>query len=537
MSVGDQQWPGLAGRRGRESMPVDQPYAGFDRIDPQPGPHQIEERHRRNQLDLDPFVGNQGADRLFEHQRRPRNGVQHLAVLGGRRHEPFDDRRVHVLETFGIFVQGVERIGIGDEMCGRVDRRAEVPGPDVFDLRQRLGGDVIDATGSEPDHHDARQPTRHGQPIGATMLTIGSQVPKRASIVDVGRDRKTVEQEHARIAWLMELTDGLGDLVPRPMEDHVPSERALDRHRRDTFAGGQRAGHEVGVETAEHGLQRDALVVVAGERATVVGGGRVDRSFARQRREIGVGGQFVDDLLRVGLGLDQDVSGAQHTRLGRIVGVHGSQLVDVGSDGHGDRLRPRRRVDRGDQILHAIGQRPDGRRGEHRGLVRLPDLGRVDALLIEELVDDPLPDHRPEQRPRLLGVDPAADRRCGAEHVGSGEEFVGQQLEVVVADVVVPDPGDHIGVGERGAAREQGDDRCGDERSDEGGNVESRRTTYRPAPAALARPPPVRPERGFRSAAVLAGTRPGTSPGPGRAGSAPPAVAGLPCGSRPSTGA
>ena len=49
--------------------------------------------------------------RALEHQRGARHGVQHLAVLDGRRHQVVDDARVDVGEPFGVLVPGVERRG------------------------------------------------------------------------------------------------------------------------------------------------------------------------------------------------------------------------------------------------------------------------------------------------------------------------------------------------------------------------------------------------------------------------------------------
>ena len=45
--MGDEQWPGLAGGSSGEVVPVDESDPIFDRIDPEPGPRDVEERTLR----------------------------------------------------------------------------------------------------------------------------------------------------------------------------------------------------------------------------------------------------------------------------------------------------------------------------------------------------------------------------------------------------------------------------------------------------------------------------------------------------------
>ena len=61
VALGDQQGPGLTGRLDGEAVPVDQADAGGDRIDPEAGPGQVEERQAGHDLHLDPGVGRRAA--------------------------------------------------------------------------------------------------------------------------------------------------------------------------------------------------------------------------------------------------------------------------------------------------------------------------------------------------------------------------------------------------------------------------------------------------------------------------------------------
>ena len=108
--------PVTSGRGGGELVAVDQPDAGLDRIDAEPRPHDVEERHRRQHDALDAGVGAQRAHRSLEHERRAGHGVQHLAVLGRGGDEALGDLGVHVLEAVGRLVHVVERDGVGHEV-------------------------------------------------------------------------------------------------------------------------------------------------------------------------------------------------------------------------------------------------------------------------------------------------------------------------------------------------------------------------------------------------------------------------------------
>ena len=71
----------------------------LDRVDAEAHPRQVEERQRRHQLDRHPSSATQQLDRVLGHDRRAGHGVQHLAVLGGRRHQRLDDAGVDVVDA------------------------------------------------------------------------------------------------------------------------------------------------------------------------------------------------------------------------------------------------------------------------------------------------------------------------------------------------------------------------------------------------------------------------------------------------------
>ena len=109
VGVGDEQGTGEAGGRGGELVAVDQADAGLDRVDPECGPGDVEERQRREDVDVDALVGAQTPHRALEDERRTRHGVEDPAVLDRRGDEPFGDLGVHVGERVGVLVDVVER--------------------------------------------------------------------------------------------------------------------------------------------------------------------------------------------------------------------------------------------------------------------------------------------------------------------------------------------------------------------------------------------------------------------------------------------
>ena len=124
MGVGDQQRAVLAAGGAGELVTVDEAHAGFDGIDAEAGPGDVEERQRRQHVACDPLVGAQQLDGPFEDEWRAGNGVEDLAVLGGGGDEPLDDLGVDVGEPVGRLVDVVEAGRRADEVGARVARRS-----------------------------------------------------------------------------------------------------------------------------------------------------------------------------------------------------------------------------------------------------------------------------------------------------------------------------------------------------------------------------------------------------------------------------
>ena len=64
-----QQWARLAGGVDREALAVDDAHRHRDRVDPEPGPREVEERQAGHDLDLDPPVRPQQLDGALGDQR------------------------------------------------------------------------------------------------------------------------------------------------------------------------------------------------------------------------------------------------------------------------------------------------------------------------------------------------------------------------------------------------------------------------------------------------------------------------------------
>ena len=154
VGVGDQQRSGRPGRGGGEVVTVDQPDTGLDRVDAEARPGQVEERHRREHVDVHPAVGAQQLDRTLQHERRAGDRVQDLAVLGRRGHERVDDLRVDVVVPRRRLVEVVEAGRRGDEVGARVDRRAQVAVRDAGDRGAGRVGHVLVVARAEPDDRD-----------------------------------------------------------------------------------------------------------------------------------------------------------------------------------------------------------------------------------------------------------------------------------------------------------------------------------------------------------------------------------------------
>ena len=69
VGVGDEQRTAFAGRRRGEVVTVDEADARLHRVDAEPGPGDVEERHGREDDEVDVVALAQEADRAFEHER------------------------------------------------------------------------------------------------------------------------------------------------------------------------------------------------------------------------------------------------------------------------------------------------------------------------------------------------------------------------------------------------------------------------------------------------------------------------------------
>jgi hypothetical protein len=172
VGVGDEQRTGRAGGCGGEVVAVDQPHTGFDRIDAEPRPRQVEERHRRQQLHRNPAVGEEQTHRTLEHERRARNRIEHLAVLPRRVDEGVHDRRVHVVVRRRRLVEVVERRGVADDTGARVDRGAQIAMRDAGDRVPGLGRHVPVASGPEADDRDRHCPSSRAERSGRAESQI-----------------------------------------------------------------------------------------------------------------------------------------------------------------------------------------------------------------------------------------------------------------------------------------------------------------------------------------------------------------------------
>ena len=101
-------------------MAVDEAQTGLDGIDTETRVRNVEERHRREEFDVDRRVIENKADRALEHQRRPGNGVDDMTVVVRLGDETRSDRLVDVVEGVRALVQIVETRGITGNHGGRV---------------------------------------------------------------------------------------------------------------------------------------------------------------------------------------------------------------------------------------------------------------------------------------------------------------------------------------------------------------------------------------------------------------------------------
>ena len=171
-----QQRPGPAGRGHREPVAVHQPDPLLHRVDPQPGPGQIQKRHGRTHVQRHSASGpglsrpgagsGRRADTLghharggsqqlhgaLQHQRRARHRVEQVAVGGRRLDQSGGDGLVHLVEAVGGLVHLVESRSRIDHFRRGVAGGAEIAAVVGGDQSQGLGRDQI-GTG-RPQTHD-----------------------------------------------------------------------------------------------------------------------------------------------------------------------------------------------------------------------------------------------------------------------------------------------------------------------------------------------------------------------------------------------
>ena len=178
VGVRHEQRPSFAGGCGGELVAVDEADPGFDRVDAEPGPGDVEERQRGKQLEFDVVGFAQVPHRALEHEGRAGYRVEDLAVFAGGSNQRRCDVGVDGVEGVRSVVEMVECRRVGHEVGRRVDRRAQVAVLGMSDRLTGLDGDVIGAAGAESDDDDAWSLTRtHRQPNATTWPVAASNVP------------------------------------------------------------------------------------------------------------------------------------------------------------------------------------------------------------------------------------------------------------------------------------------------------------------------------------------------------------------------
>jgi len=121
--MGDEQWPGLAGGSSGEVVPVDESDPIFDRIDPEPGPRDVEERHCGQDVESNGFVDAalpKELDGSLQDQWRAGNGVKNVAALVGVGDQMVGDLGVDLVERFSrlvyVIVHGCPAGSFGDQV-------------------------------------------------------------------------------------------------------------------------------------------------------------------------------------------------------------------------------------------------------------------------------------------------------------------------------------------------------------------------------------------------------------------------------------
>ena len=159
VAVRDQQGARRPGGIDGEAMAVDQPHTGLDGVDAQVSPGQVEERHARHDLHLDPVVGEQERHGALEHERRPGYGVADLAVPVGLGRQVVDDGPVDLLEGASRFVDVVVALAVGVGLGRRVPPGSQPTVVEVGEAGRGAGRGEVSSAGAEPDDDD-RGPLR-----------------------------------------------------------------------------------------------------------------------------------------------------------------------------------------------------------------------------------------------------------------------------------------------------------------------------------------------------------------------------------------
>ena len=181
VALRDQQRASLPGGIDREPVPVDDAHAARRRVDAEPRPHEIDERQRGHDGQLD-HAGRrrltEQLDRPLADRRRAGHGVQHFAVLAGGGDESSSDLGIDVIDRLGRVVDVVERDRSVDQGGRRVPRRAHEPHRHTGDRVAGRGGDEVRSCGAEADDDDSAGD--HGPGVGGTSEPV-TGVPSRST--------------------------------------------------------------------------------------------------------------------------------------------------------------------------------------------------------------------------------------------------------------------------------------------------------------------------------------------------------------------
>ena len=147
--------PGRARRLRCETVPVDEAGPGRDRVDPEPGPRQIQERQSRQHLQGDAVILAQQLHGALGDQRRTRDRIEDLTLRHGGLGDAGGDGRIHLLHRGGLLVDLVEGDRLTDGRRRRMAGGADEAGPYGRDGVAGRNRQQPRIPGPEPDHNDA----------------------------------------------------------------------------------------------------------------------------------------------------------------------------------------------------------------------------------------------------------------------------------------------------------------------------------------------------------------------------------------------